>query len=246
MEDYFSEKGEFCEHIEGFLTNWEESYDSVCKKLQSADFSCAVICGHDASAIRVLQCCQELGIKVPEQVSIIGCCNEKVRCGYTNPTITSVDMNHFHVGYMAGKYLQKAMNGEKSEDNTGIWITPKGIASRGITDFLATADLKLNRLVKFIEENFKYGIGVADIVKFSGMSEISVKRLFKAHFDRGAGDILREMRMNEAVRLLTSTPDKLEYIALSMGYSSQPCFSKAFQKVFKQAPSKYRKSNMKL
>jgi DNA-binding LacI/PurR family transcriptional regulator len=69
----------------------------------------AIFAIHDRWAVEAMVGLKELGLKIPEHVSIIGLDNsEPVPEGY--PALTSVGFPHFDVGYLAAELLNKQMN----------------------------------------------------------------------------------------------------------------------------------------
>ncbi len=69
----------------------------------------AIFAIHDRWAVEAMVGLKELGIKVPEDVSVIGLDNsEQVPEGY--PELTTVGFPHFDVGYLAAELLCKQMN----------------------------------------------------------------------------------------------------------------------------------------
>lgn len=70
------------------------------------------------------------------------------------------------------------------------------------------------------------------------------KRRLNAAFQACAGatvyEYLREIRMQEAKRLLDSTSLSVELVALRIGFTSGPNFSTAFRERFGLSPSRYR------
>lgn len=70
----------------------------------------AVICSHDQLAQSVLYHCQELGLRVPEDVSVIGYDDIPV-CAYTNPPLTTVRQDRVQLGKSGYYALASLMDG---------------------------------------------------------------------------------------------------------------------------------------
>ncbi len=60
----------------------------------------AIICGHDLLAHAVMVHCQELGLRVPEDISIIGFDDLPI-CAYTTPALTSIRQDRTQIGKSA-------------------------------------------------------------------------------------------------------------------------------------------------
>jgi DNA-binding LacI/PurR family transcriptional regulator len=75
----------------------------------------AIFASNDQTAIGVYQAAQELGIRIPEDLSVVGFDNisESKYMG-----LTTVDQFISEMGYVATQMLIKLINGEKIESQT--------------------------------------------------------------------------------------------------------------------------------
>ena len=70
----------------------------------------AIICSHDLMAQSILVRCQEMGVRVPEDVSVIGFDDLPV-CPYTSPPLTTLRQNRIQLGKSGYYALDSLMNG---------------------------------------------------------------------------------------------------------------------------------------
>lgn len=56
-------------------------------------------------------------------------------------------------------------------------------------------------------------------------------------------EIVAEIRLEMACRLLTETNEQISRIALSLGYAGASSFSRTFMRMMKVQPGTYRKKN---
>lgn len=73
----------------------------------------AVFCASDLMALAALKTASALGLKVPEDISIIGY-DDIMLASYSNPPLTTVSQNFFQLGYQAAHLLVNMLEG-KSE-----------------------------------------------------------------------------------------------------------------------------------
>lgn len=71
------------------------------KSLKNFD---AIICGNDLMAAAVLNLLQDKGVKIPEQVAVVGIDNDNF-CNYLNPRLSSIDLMVPSMGHVAAQYL---------------------------------------------------------------------------------------------------------------------------------------------
>lgn len=79
----------------------------------------------------------------------------------------------------------------------------------------------------------------------AGMSRSSFAEHFKAAMGRGPMDFVREVRLQEAARLLTVSRLPVKTIAGKIGYASRSHFSRSFQASYGMAPAQYRNEQQK-
>jgi LacI family transcriptional regulator len=82
------------------LSNWEvdQARSLVQTILKSSDRPTAVVCANDLIAACTLQVANELKLKVPEQLSVVGMTNERLS-RLTIPQITTVSIPEEEIGY---------------------------------------------------------------------------------------------------------------------------------------------------
>lgn len=82
----------------------EEQIAPVEEALKHADRFDAIFCVGDMLAARVESIAREKGIRVPEDLSVIGF-DDNLICTLVTPKITTVSQNHYKIGYYALKTI---------------------------------------------------------------------------------------------------------------------------------------------
>ena len=93
---------------------WQESWGyTAAKYLIKQDSSIdALFCGSDQLARGAVEALHELGVRIPDDVAIIGFDNwEPIACA-TRPALTTVDMNLEAVGHYVGQCLLDLLAGK--------------------------------------------------------------------------------------------------------------------------------------
>jgi LacI family transcriptional regulator len=75
----------------------------------------AIFASNDMSAMGVYQAAEELGIKIPKDLSVIGFDNIR-ESQFLNPTLTTIDQYVSNMGYIAVEMVIKLINGKILED----------------------------------------------------------------------------------------------------------------------------------
>lgn len=92
----------------------------------------------------------------------------------------------------------------------------------------------------YIKENISSGIQISDIADNANLSPTYFAIYFKNKTGETLRDYLLKEKMEWAGRRLTKGEDSVEEIATSLGYSDYHAFSRAFKKVYGEAPSTFR------
>jgi signal transduction histidine kinase/DNA-binding response OmpR family regulator len=114
-------------------------------------------------------------------------------------------------------------------------------------DMLLVDDIEVNSIDdKFLQDVFtciKHNLdneqfSVEDIARNVGFSRSQLHRKLKALSDRSANQLIVEVRLNEAHRLLKQKAGSVSEIAYTVGYSNLSYFTKSFKEKFGTLPSK--------
>ncbi len=79
-----------------------------------------------------------------------------------------------------------------------------------------------------------------NLAQKANMSRSTFAEHFSAVFGRGPIDVLKEMRLHQAARLLLTTDGSVKKIAGQVGYASRSYFTRAFTASFGVSPARYR------
>lgn len=198
-----------------------------------------VMCCNDICGQQVLNACREMGIRVPDEVAVIGVDNDTVHCELSDPPLSSVMPNTRRIGYLAAELLDRMIDGEPPGSNK-IFIEPTGIVTRLSTDVLAIDDPDIIEAVRFIREHACEGINVDDVVKHVPLSRRVLERRFRAILDRSPNEEIVRMQISRVKQLLTGTELPLTSIAQSAGFKHVEYMSTVFSKLTGAPPSRFR------
>ena len=94
-------------------SGWVKNRQEMDRWVRSLKKPAAVMCVHDIWAQQVAWSCQRVGLRVPDDVAIVGAGNEGFFCRMCTPPLSSVDPNIRQVGYEAAKLLDAMLHGAK-------------------------------------------------------------------------------------------------------------------------------------
>ncbi|MFT3828598.1 MAG: helix-turn-helix domain-containing protein [Opitutaceae bacterium] len=102
-------------------------------------------------------------------------------------------------------------------------------------------DQRLWRLWDRVESDLAHAWTVAEMAKIACMSAEHLRRLCHRHHQRSPLSHLTHLRLRRASTMLRNTPEKLEEIALRVGYGSMYSFSTAFRRWSGLPPARFRR-----
>ncbi len=98
-----------------------------------------------------------------------------------------------------------------------------------------------NRAKGILDVEFMHPLRVRDLAPRLACHPRQLQRLFKIAFEVSIHRYLRSVRVNEGLRLLAETDDKVEAIALATGFRSRSAFSAAVRQVAGTTPAEWRR-----
>ncbi|WP_411818598.1 helix-turn-helix domain-containing protein [Hyphococcus sp. DH-69] len=104
-------------------------------------------------------------------------------------------------------------------------------------------DFRLRRVCQHILEDPSNKLTLDDLAAIAGMGRRTFSRLFKVQTGVGVAAWWRQVRLMEALSMLSSG-ERVTTVALAVGYESPSAFTSVFQKTFGMSPSEYRSSEV--
>ena len=103
---------------------------------------------------------------------------------------------------------------------------------------------KIKIIEKYISENYRNKITVADLSRLLYVSDGHFCRFFKRHMGISAIEYLNVYRVGKSLELLRNHELSVTEIAMQVGFDDVNYFSRVFKKIRHQTPSEYRQSGV--
>jgi len=183
-------------------------------------------------ALRVSWACRSLGVRIPEDVSLIGGQDFPMVAEAWTPTISSLSVNRAVVGYKAMHLLDRLLHDGKKPPTTPTLVRDIVVMPRQSSDVLATRDPAVARVRKIIVEQANHPMVIKELLEHTSFS--FSRRTLERRFERQMGHSLHDeivaARMAIAERLLRQTLLRPTEVARQTGYASYRVFATAFKK----------------
>ncbi|TWT79786.1 Xylose operon regulatory protein [Planctomycetes bacterium CA13] len=200
----------------------------------------ALLACYDVKAQQILEACRHLGIKVPEQITLLGVDNDEVLCDLSTPPLSSVIPAAKRIGFEAARLLDTMMNGGEVEELCHL-IGPLGVETRQSTDILAVKDEDVANALRFIRDHHCDGINVEDVLKVVPLSRRTLESRFRACVGRTMYQEIIRSRIDRICQLLRSSDLPMREIALRTGFQTEEYMNVAFRRAKGMPPGKFRK-----
>ncbi|MEX1223874.1 MAG: substrate-binding domain-containing protein, partial [Pirellulales bacterium] len=211
--------------------------------LREAPKPLAVFALTDPHARVVCFICEELGLKVPEDVAILGSGN-LTAARSQSPLLSSVQTPTDVVGFEAAKLLHRLMQGE-TPPTEPMLLPPLGIVERESTRGIAKEANPLRRALDFINDHACEGISVADVVRSVSVARRTLEEHFAERIGHSPGQEIQRVRLQRAKKLLTETDLSIVQVAAMIGFNETARLTEFFRKQTGQTPTGYREQQSK-
>ena len=217
------------------------SRERLTTRLALLDKPTAILAAYDDTAKAILDACRSIGLKIPEEIAVLGIGDDEAICLHTTPPLSSIKPNFKEEGYRAARELQSMMLRGRKPQQRLFLCGGAEVAERGSTHRTSTVGVIVHDALVFIEENALHGISASDVAEHLKVS----RRLMDLRFRESTGtsvlQAILERRMAEVRRLLLETPLPIATIAVRCGYLNANYLKNLFKRHFGMSMREYRR-----
>ena len=199
----------------------------------------ALFACNDEAARYAALCCAGMGLRLPEDVAILGVDDDPAFCETAPVSISSVALETVRLGRSALSVALAMLRGE-TPDRTMILCPPSHVAERASTSAAPLADLFVGKAVDFISAHAREPIGVADVVAACGTSRRFLEKRVKSLTGRTILETIHEKRLGAVVEMLRDTDVALAAISDRLGFSTPSSLGSQFRRRFGRSMREYR------
>jgi LacI family transcriptional regulator len=211
----FEEKSQSFHHG---IEYWKRPNKKFSDWVASLPRPIGVFAAHDPLARNLLETCHELGIRVPEEVSIIAGNNDPLVCEMTYPQISAIELEWPKIGNHAASLIKKWILNHRMPETPEILIEPSAFIKRGSSDLSVHQDLRISQAIQFIQNNYQNGINVNDVLNQIPIHRRTLERKIKDLLGRSPKEEIIRLRVNHATHLLKTTKSDIRTVSELSGY----------------------------
>ncbi len=207
--------------------------------LQSLPKPVGVFAWFDYVAREAVYACRESGLRVPQDVAVVGADNDELSCILSPTPISSIDVNAIQIGYEAARLLDRLISGRRPPAGP-ILVKPRGVVMRRSTDTIANAKPEVILALQFMREHASEGICVSDVLRKVAISRRTLEIELSRLLGRSPLQHIRHERVQRAKSLLLGTDLSVLAIARSCGFRSATLFCRVYKSLIGSSPAQFR------
>lgn len=216
---------------------WNERFQPLKKWLQSLPLPSGVFASHDYRGLMILDACQDIGLRVPDDVAVISSDNDVSVCEYCTPTLSSVCINAYRMGYESAALLDRLMH-RATPPKDPILIEPGEVMARESTNVLHIADPIVKKAIDYMELHFKDSFKMDAVADEAAASRRLLEMRFREEMKSSPAEYLAALRVKKAKAMLVSAARQpLEEVARSCGFGTGKNLRAAFRRILGISPA---------
>lgn len=229
--------GRFYSYVEPVVGDDREK---IMEWLKSLPKPVALFCCDDAHALFVAETCKVLGIRIPDEIAVLGVDNDDLLCNISDPPISSIEMDVENGGYMCCKRLHERLaSGDRTPFN--IIIRALTIRERGSSRIYNISDKEVLALINYIDANYSKDLKMEELLNVVPLSRRSIEMRFKKATGQTIYQYLLGVRVEHFAYLLSTSDRPYIDIACEVGFRDITNVSRTFRKYKGCTPLEYRK-----
>lgn len=227
----------------GQRATWRAEQASMADWLRRLPLPTGIMACNDDRAENVSEACKRAGLRVPEDIGILGADNDELVCELGSPPLSSVALNFERAGFEAARLLDRMMRHPGRARNGTIVVAPTHVVPRQSTDIVFMEDMAVARAVRFIRQGARRHLTVVEVARAAGLSRRALERRFRASVGRSVLREIRRVRVEAISRMLLETSRSISEVAMATGFPGVEHFARYFRKERGTTPRIYRREH---
>ncbi|MGC3988862.1 MAG: substrate-binding domain-containing protein [Chthoniobacteraceae bacterium] len=184
---------------------WPQRVAGVARWLASLPRPTGIFAVHDYRAQFLMEASHEAGLRIPEDIAVLGMDNDETICEHCAPTLSSVSRSSERVGWEAAALLDRLLCGEPPPDED-LLVEPDQVVMRQSTDNLYSADPLVKSALDYLRTHLETPFNIAQVAETLGVSKRTLETRFRDRLHRSPHQFLSGLRVQHAQALLRTPP----------------------------------------
>jgi LacI family transcriptional regulator len=197
----------------------------------------------DNQGHHVTEAARHAGIRIPDEVAVLGVDNDEMVCDLSDPPLSSIELDSEKSGYEAARLMEQMIE-EKRCNAPDIIVKPTQVVTRHSTDIFASKDKYIVSALKYIHGNLDKNLKVDQVLKEVPLSRRSLEKRFIMTTGYPVYEYIYNQRIEKFTQKLLETDMTIFEIALDLGLSDSKNIARQFKQIKGLTPMEYRKKHM--
>ena len=187
----------------------------------------AIFAANDPMACAVSEACFYNGIRIPQEVALLGVDNEPFLCQHAQPTLSSVAPDFELAGYTAARLMDALLHNRRVKSTTTYGI--REVVERLSTAASSPAGRLAAKADDLIRRHARQGLKVEDLARMMGISKRLLTLRYRQIKRTTVLQAIHAARLAEVVKLLDSTNCPIGEIASICGFADGAPLKRLFK-----------------
>ncbi len=183
---------------------------------------------HDPVAEAVLQEASVQGIRVPEDLAVVGVDDDPIICERTSPSLTSIGLDFEQGGFRCAQLLDERLKNPEVEDvrlTYGVTSVTRRVSTRRFQQ----SDQRVVKAITYIRRTACEGVTVPMVAAVMGLQRRMAEIVFRRVTGHSIHDEILMVRLEQVENLLRNPRQEIIPIAQLCGWKSPAALRAAFQ-----------------
>ena len=218
-----------------------EDKETISRWLTELPKPCGILASCDDKSFEILDICNDLALKVPAEVGILGVNNDPILCENASPKLSSIQPDFIGEGRLAAELLERMMSGYSippQSRNRKVGI--RSIHHRESTVSQSESGKLVQKVLAYIGREAIKGIGVLDVAKRFKVSPSLLELRFRELQNESLYEAMLRIRLDEVKRRLRQSREPISAITAACGWKCPTPPKILFKKRFGISMREYR------
>jgi LacI family transcriptional regulator len=207
--------------------------------LKSLPKPLAIMASRDQRARQVVEACRHIGLRVPDDVAVVGVDNDDLFCELCEPPLSSVAVPWEQIGRAMAARVHALLRGVAPPAPLPL-VRPSAVVVRRSSDVYAIRDEAVRLACRYIREHAHERCSMVAVARAAGVSRRVMERGFREELGVSPHRLIERVRLRAAQRLLRDTTLPVSQVAERCGFSSSARLITLFRRLTKMTPGAYR------
>lgn len=220
---------------------WYYKPSELSHWLKSLPKPIALMTCDDNQGHHITEAAKHAGIRIPEEVAVLGVDNDEMICELSDPPLSSIALDTEKGGYEAARLMEQLIETDNCIAWEDIVVHETQVITRLSTDIFAAKDAYIVTALKFIHKNLDKNLKVEQILREVPLSRRSLEKRFVQTTGYPVYEYIYNQRIEQFTKKLLETDMSIFEIAIELGLSDSKNIARQFKQIKGLTPMEYRK-----